>query len=119
MKIVLAIDDNLMQLDMYAKMLSGKYDVKTAGSASEALNILNSSKADVILLDIEMPDVSGFDLYNDIRKIPDCAGTPIIIVSGNSDPEFLEKAGKTGAFCVMIKPVKLGALAETIGKALV
>ena len=51
-KVVLAIDDNVMLLELFQKMLDFKYTVRTAESASTALYFLNSNKADIILLDI-------------------------------------------------------------------
>ena len=117
-KKVLAIDDNQMQLDMFNKMLEIKYDVRTANSASHALNYLNSDKADIILLDIEMPNITGFDFLLDIRRIPSYMDVPIVIVSGTVGPGFAEQARAASAFDVMHKPVKAEALIETIEKAL-
>ena len=117
-KIVLAIDDNKMQLDMFEKMLGSKYDVRTANSASTALAFLNTDQADIILLDIEMPNISGFEFLGDIRLIPSYMKVPILIVSGKSGPEFFNKARNSGAFEVLSKPVKTDVLIETIEKAL-
>ena len=117
-KTVLAIDDNMMQLDMFKKMLGDRFVVHTANSASHALNFLNSSNADIILLDIEMPNISGFDFLLDIRKIPSYMDVPIIIVSGTVGPGFSEQAKAATAFDVLHKPVKTEALIESIEKAL-
>ena len=115
---ILAIDDNLMLLELFQKMLSSNYDIQVATSASTALNFMNSNKVDVILLDIEMPNISGFDFLYDIRKIPSYMTVPIIIVSGNSGPDYLIKARNSSAADVLIKPVKKELLIGTIEKAL-
>jgi CheY-like chemotaxis protein len=117
-KIVLAIDDNVTQLDIFRGILDIKYDIRVVKSASHAINFLNSNKVDVILLDIEMPNVSGFDFLNDIRKIPSYMDVPIIIVSGNKGQDFFNQARNSSAFDVLSKPVKPEILIETIGKAL-
>ena len=117
-KIVLAIDDNLTMLDLFQQMLVPKYDVRVVSSATDALHFLNQNKMDIILLDIEMPNISGFDFLFDIRKIPSYMDVPIIIVSGNSGQDFLNKARNSSAADVMTKPVKKEALIETIEKAL-
>ena len=117
-KTVLAIDDNAMQLELFKKMLGEKYDVRTANSASAALAFLNSSHADLILLDIEMPNITGFDFLYDIKSIPSHMGVPIIIVSGKTGKEFFDEARSSGAFDVLSKPVKHENLLETIEKAL-
>lgn len=118
LKKILAIDDNLMLLELFQKMLSPQYDIQVATSASTALNFLNSHKVDVILLDIEMPNISGFDFLYDIRKIPSYMTVPIIIVSGNSGQDYLVKARSSSAADVLIKPVKKELLIETIEKAI-
>ena len=117
-KTVLLIDDNLMLLDLVQKMLSETYDVKTVNSASGAIKYLNSSHADVILLDIEMPNISGFDFLNDVRCIPSYMKVPIIIVSGNSGEDFFTQARNSSAFDVLTKPVKKEKLIDTIEKSL-
>ena len=117
-KVILAIDDNKMQLDMFEKMLGGKYELRTSSSASTALNFLNTEHADVILLDIEMPNISGFEFFYDIRKIPSYMNVPTIIVSGKTGQDFLSEARNSGAFDVLSKPVKTEELISTIEKAL-
>ena len=117
-EIVLTIDDNQMQLDMFKKMLESRYEVQTVNSASNALSYLNTSHADIILLDIEMPNISGFEFLHDIRRIPSYKTVPIIIVSGNTGAEFYEKARSSTAFDVLGKPVRHDVLIESIEKAL-
>ena len=91
-KIILAIDDNAQQLKEFKYILVPKYDLRVVKAASEGLYFLNNNKVDVVLLDIEMPNVSGFEFLGDIRKIPSYFNVPIIIVSGNSGEDFLAKA---------------------------
>jgi CheY-like chemotaxis protein len=116
-KMVLAVDDDLMLLELIKKLLISKYDVETVSSAASALSFLNSNKVDIILLDIEMPNVSGFDFLYDIRKVPSYMYVPIIIVSGNTGKEFFDEAKKSSAFDVITKPVKKELLIETIERA--
>ena len=115
---VLAIDDNLMLLDLIQKMLGNSYNIETANSASTAIHFMNHNKVDAILLDIEMPNISGFDFLYDIRKIPSYMNVPIIIVSGNSGKEFFTQARNSSAFDVLTKPVKKELLIATIEKSL-
>ena len=117
-KIVLSIDDNVVQLKSFQEMLIPKYDFRAVKSASDALNFLNTNKIDVILLDIEMPNISGFEFLYDIRKIPSYIDVPIIIVSGNNGKDFLDKARTSSAADVLTKPVTSETLIETIEKVL-
>ena len=117
-KIVLSIDDNVQQLTEFKYILVQKYDFRAVKAASEALNFLNNNTVDLILLDIEMPNVSGFEFLEDIRKIPSYINVPIIIVSGNSGQDFLTKARNSSAADVLTKPVQPETLIASIEKHL-
>ena len=117
-KIVLAIDDNLQQLTEFKLFLVPKYDLRVVKSASDAMSFLNNHESDIILLDIEMPNISGFQFLYDIRKIPSYLDVPIIIVSGNSGEDFFRQARNSSAADVLTKPVKKEALIKSIEKAL-
>jgi CheY-like chemotaxis protein len=113
-KVVLAIDDNVQQLSEFKAMLVPQYDLRVVKSASEAIAYLYRNPSDVILLDIEMPNINGFEFFNDIRKIPSYIKTPIIIVSGNSGPDFMSQCDKYDAAGVLGKPVKPEILIDLI-----
>jgi len=117
-KIILAIDDNVQQLSEFKSILVPKYDLRVVKLASEAIGFLNKNKSDVILLDIEMPNISGFDFLEDIRKLPSYIAVPIIIVSGNSGQEFFNKAKNSSAVGVLTKPVQAQVLIDAIEEAL-
>jgi PleD family two-component response regulator len=117
-KIVLAIDDNLQQLSEFKSILVPKYDLRVVKAASEAIAYLNKNPSDILLLDILMPNISGFEFLNDIRKIPSYVDTPIIIVSGNTDEEFVNKAKNSAATGYLPKPVVPEELIDIIEKTL-
>jgi len=116
--VVLTIDDNLTQLDLYQKVLGGRYDIRPVKSASDALHFLNVDQASVILLDIEMPNITGFEFLSDIRRIPSYMNVPIIIVSGKTGQDFFNEARSSSAFDVLTKPVTPESLISTIERAL-
>ena len=117
-KIILSIDDNVVQHRLFNEMLVPRYDLRTVKSASEAMYFLNSNIVDLILLDIEMPNVNGSEFLKDIREIPSYMSKPIIIVSANSGEEFLKWARSSSAFDVLVKPVVAEELIKIIEKAL-
>ena len=117
-KIILAIDDNLVQLELFQKILTPTYDIRPVKSASNAIHFLNVDQADLILLDIEMPNITGFDFLDDIRKIPSYMNVPIIIVSANTGQDFFNRARSSSAFDVLTKPVTQETLVRVIEKAL-
>jgi putative two-component system response regulator len=118
-KIILAIDDNETQLILYQEMLAPKYDLRIVKSASQALHFLNTTNnVSVILLDIEMPHISGFEFLKDIRKIPSYMRVPIIIISGNTGEAFSQQARNSSAADVLTKPVVQEILVRSIEKSL-
>ena len=117
-KRVLAIDDNPVQLTLFHNILGHKYDLFTANSATNALKFMNESKADVILLDIEMPNITGFQFLKEIRTIPSYMLVPIIIVSGKTGQDFYTEARKSSAADVLGKPVIPETLIDSIEKAM-
>jgi len=117
-KIILGIDDNMSQHLLFQGILVPKYIFRAVKSISEAMIFLNANQVDVILLDIEMPNISGFEFLEDIRKIPSYLTTPIIIVSGKTGEDFQNQAKNSSAFGVLNKPVEPGTLISTIERAL-
>ena len=117
-KAVLAIDDDATQLKVFKNVLYPEYDIWTVNSAANAINFLNANQVDVILLDIAMPNITGFEFLADIRKIPSYFDVPIIIVSGKTGHDFYTEARNSSAFDVLSKPVEPDTLLSVIGKAL-
>jgi CheY-like chemotaxis protein len=117
-KIILAVDDDILQHKLFEEILLPVYDLRIAKSAGDALHFLNSNSADLILLDILMPNIDGFEFLEDIRKIPSYITKPIIIVTGNTESDFLIKARNSSAADVLIKPIPEDVLIKTIEKTL-
>ena len=117
-KKILAIDDSIAQLNTYQGILSSQYIFRAVKSASEALSFLNMNQVDIVLLDIEMPNVSGFEFLKDIRRIPSYIDVPIIIISSKSGEEFDREVKTSGAADVLNKPIVPEKLIAAIQKYL-
>lgn len=125
---ILVIDDNDDSCDIIAAaLLSGGYrDVSTAGSAWEALKLLDvgstaegvSPAADVILLDVTMPEMDGIECCARIRSDPRYVDTPIIMVTSSEDMENLANAFVAGASDYIHKPVDRIELTARVRSAL-
>ena len=103
---ILVVDDldtNIKVLE--AKLLSEYYTVFTATSGIEALEILESNKIDVILLDCMMPGMDGFETCKRIKSNPDTTHIPVVIVTALSDLEDKIKGLEAGADEFLTKPV--------------
>ncbi|MDR1046492.1 MAG: response regulator [Treponema sp.] len=117
-KVILAIDDNPAILAVIRSILKDQYDVLISKSAPMAMNILKTEKADLILLDIEMPGMSGFEFLHEIRKNPKCMKIPVLIVSSHAEDEFRKHAESCGAQGLVSKPVDAELLLQKISAAL-
>jgi len=106
-KTILAIDDDLTTLTLIRKILEKDYDVCLAKSADSALYILNNTGVDLILLDMEMPTMSGLDFMGRLRESKNhyYNKMPIIFVTSHGTKDILVKVTKSGANDFIVKPV--------------
>jgi CheY-like chemotaxis protein len=107
-KIVLAVDDMPINLATMRSILQNDFDIRLSKSANTALVMLNTFKVDLILLDIEMPEMSGFEFLNRIRNNadhPEQKDIPVIFVTSHSSPDFVSQASAAGAVDYVVKPV--------------
>ncbi len=101
---ILCIDDSKTQLVLYRSQLEGLYRVTAALSYQEAIACLSATKPDLILLDMEMPQVNGLEFLDILRYTPNYAGIPVIIVSGDDKSEDIKAAFVRGAADYVRKP---------------
>lgn len=90
----------------------------TALSAAEALVRLNKQKPDLILLDLLMPQISGFDFIKQIKQNDNFSEIPVIIVSAVTDEDSIDEIRKLGAIEYIKKPVVLTVLIDKIESVL-
>jgi diguanylate cyclase (GGDEF)-like protein len=103
---ILVIDDEKTNLLILHRILSPEYIILTAKSGSEGLKRAASERPDLILLDIIMPDISGFDVLKALKDDPDLRDIPIIIITGLDNEEDEEKGLLMGAVDYIFKPFK-------------
>lgn len=103
---ILVIDDEKTNLLILHRILSPEYIILTAKSGSEGLKRAASERPDLILLDIIMPDISGFDVLKALKDDPDLKDIPIIIITGLDNEEDEEKGLLMGAVDYIFKPFK-------------
>jgi DNA-binding response OmpR family regulator/anti-sigma regulatory factor (Ser/Thr protein kinase) len=102
---ILIVDDNSMNLQVLGKILmSEHFKVEFAVSGEAALEWLNSSKFDIVLLDINMPGLSGFDVCKIIRNNAEWDEMPVIFISALDDRDSVFKGFELGAQDYISKP---------------
>ncbi|MGA9574560.1 MAG: adenylate/guanylate cyclase domain-containing protein, partial [Lysobacterales bacterium] len=94
------------------------HEVKTASSGREALNMIRKSLPDLILLDLFMPDMNGFDVLQDMHADESLRAVPVIIITGLSDKNAAVKCIEAGAFDLLIKPVNPSLLGARVAACL-
>lgn len=114
MKSILIIDDNNDLLLLLKETLQSKYKILTSLSGREGLYSLIHNKPDLILLDIMMKGLNGFDILKLLRNDPYTKDTPIIIISALSEEKIIEKTKSMGANGYLKKPFQLSSLLEII-----
>ena len=114
-KIILAVDDMSENLTIIRSMLADYFDVRLAKSAKMALSLLDELKVDLILLDIEMPGISGFEF---LKRLVDRKSinktTPVIFVTSHADKRLFAEAINAGAKAYLLKPITSEALYKKI-----
>ena len=103
---VLAVDDDATILFLARQYLSkAGFSVEIAANGIIALTVIEKKKPDIVLLDVQMPEMNGFDTCAKIREMPDTKHTPILMVTGLDDYESIEKAYEAGATDFFTKPI--------------
>jgi len=101
---VLIIDDTPMQLVELGRILSSQYEVKVAKSGEEGLKVLKEHSVDLILLDLVMPGMSGFEVLARLKESEEMAHIPVIFITGSALAEDEAKALSLGAVDYIHKP---------------
>jgi methyl-accepting chemotaxis protein len=116
-KKILAIDDEEITLILIKEFLQEDYDVTTVNSGKAALDLFfNGYIPNLVLLDLVMPDMGGWDTFMRIRDISNLHNIPIAIHTVSEDQEDMAKARKLGAVEYILKPVNRPELLEKVAR---
>ena len=118
MEKILLVDDNNVSLSLAKNMLGDKYEIYAVISGEQALKFLEKKDVDLILLDINMPDMSGFETLKLIREMPEHINIPIIFLTSDADPETERKCFEMGAFDYIVKPFQKITLCSRVARTL-
>lgn len=101
---VMVVDDALMVRELQRSILErGGYAVRTASDGAEALGMLAELPADLVVTDVEMPNVDGLQLIQGIRRHPRLANIPVLIVSSHGSDEDHQRGLDAGADAYIVK----------------
>jgi CheY-like chemotaxis protein len=112
---LLIVDDHPDNLLVLEALLGRTYELFEAHSGEEALDLLGEKAVDVVLLDIEMPGIDGYETTRRIKQIPQFQETPVILISGvfTEDP-YVKKGYEAGAIDYFTKPFDPAVLRQKV-----
>ena len=114
-KKILHIEDNLENRTLIRRLLmSENYEVLEAENAHQALNILAVTTPNMILMDINMPDIDGYSLTADLKSRPDLIKIPIVAITANVMRGDREKVFESGCNGYIEKPIDVDQFLDQI-----
>ncbi len=114
-KKILVVDDSRTQLMYMADILDrGGFQVQTARNAADALRLIEWDRPDLMLLDVVMPGVNGFQLTRKLTKSPEYANIPVILCTSKNLETDRVWGLRQGAIAYFVKPVDEKQLLATI-----
>src|SRR6056297_3100719 len=106
-KQLLIVEDELSIRDFFFEIFDDYCDVQLAANGKEAYSLLDKTVPDILILDIMMPEISGFDVLKTVREDERFDKTIIIMVTALNDMETTRKALKEGADDIVYKPFNI------------
>lgn len=112
-KTILVVDDAPENIGVVKGLLSKEYKIKAALQGEKAIQIAEQG-VDLILLDIRMPGMDGFEVCTRLKRNSNSSNIPIIFLSGEYEPTFEERALALGAAAFITKPVDPAQLLSAV-----
>lgn len=115
---VLVVDDDKMNLLMAKRMLENKYTVVCVSSGDEALQFVQKTVPDLILLDLHMPGMNGLEIFDEIKKMETAKDVPVIFLTADCERETELSIFMAGATDYVQKPFIAEVVIQRIGRIL-
>lgn len=108
---VLVVDDDPLNLSvMHTALNSAGYMTYAANSGYQALNMTSDIKPDLVLLDVVMPGIDGFEVCRRLKADPSTIDIPVIFITAHSSPDRMAEGYTLGAVDYLVKPVSMAEL---------
>jgi len=120
LRTLLYVEDNPANLELVEQLVARRPDLRMLGAADGNLGVefARACLPDVILMDINLPGISGIEAMTILRADPSTAHIPIIALSANAVPHDIEKGLEAGFFNYLTKPIKVGQFMDALNAAL-
>jgi PAS domain S-box-containing protein len=119
-RIILYVEDNPANLKLVEQLIARRSDLRllSAMTGNQGIELARANQPEVILMDINLPDISGIEALGILREDPVTAHIPIIAVSANAMPHDIEKGLQAGFFKYLTKPIKVNEFMDSLNSAL-
>ena len=112
---VLVVDDTPANIDVIIDMLDGEeFEVMVATSGAQALDVVAAHRPDLMLLDVRMPGMDGFETYRRLRAMEELASLPVLFVTAEGDAEMAAQDSALGGIDYVTKPFRKEVLMALI-----
>ena len=115
---ILLVDDEPINLEILEEILEDDYQLLFADNGQVAMEVLSQESPDLILLDVMMPKMDGWEVIKEVKKDPALNSIPVIMQTALSSNEDFQKGLSLGAYYYINKPIKLEVLIPLIKAAL-
>lgn len=118
--LLLYVEDNPANLKLIEQLIARRHDLRllTAQNGKDGITLARGYLPDVILMDINLPGISGIDTMKLLRLDPSTAHIPIIALSANAMPSDVEKGLEAGFFRYLTKPIRVNEFLETLNEVM-
>lgn len=113
-KKIVAVDDSVIVLKMLTKVLGDDYDLHAFPGGMRALKFLKNDTPDLIILDIDMPEINGYEMLEKIKSSERLQDIPVIFLTSNNDKNHVVKAVAGGAKDYVVKPIDTDILLDKV-----
>ncbi|MGA3245457.1 MAG: PAS domain S-box protein [Bacteroidota bacterium] len=120
LRTLLYVEDNPANLELVEQIIARHTNIRllTAVNGDSGIEIANASHPDMILMDINLPGINGFEALKILRSDPATAHIPVVALSANAMPRDIEKGLKAGFYRYLTKPIIVKELMDTLNAAL-
>jgi CheY-like chemotaxis protein len=120
LRTLLYIEDNRANMQLVEQLIDRRPDMRllTATDGTRGISLARTHLPDVILMDINLPGISGIQALKILREDPVTAHIPVIAISANAIPSDIKKGLNAGFVCYLTKPIKVSEFMDALDKAL-
>lgn len=117
-KMIVAVDDSSITLKRLTKVLGKQYDLHAFSVGNRALKFLKDRTPDLVILDIDMPEINGYEMLKSIRETEHLKKVPVLFLTSNNDKNYVIRAVAGGANDYVVKPIDEEVLMDKVHAAL-